>query len=361
MRRFENHSLLAATLLALTISFVPREASATDGHARDLHFPEPAALKPNVTFWERVYTTYGVGDFVLHDRDRLDAVYGIVRVADATDPVRAADAARPEAQRLRARYQDILLALAAGVAPEELGADGGMVWQIWGCPCTPETLRRAAGNIRVQQGLREKVGEGIQRARTLLPRIIPILQGHNVPMELAALPLVESTYNPAAHSKAGAVGLWQIIRSTGKRYLTITRARDDRRDPLRATEAAARLLRHNYEALGSWPVAIVAYNHGREGMLTARATVGSSAVEEIVARYTGPRFGFASKNFYAEFLAALKIVQPLLASHGVRGQTAALQPSAKSVEETAGPRTDPPVADRPAAPLHPPPEISEAH
>jgi hypothetical protein len=164
----------------------------------------------------------------------------------------------------------------------------GMLWQTWACPCAPEELRRAAAGIRVQQGLREKVDEGLQRAQALLPHILAILQEHDVPVELAALPLVESTYNPQAYSKAGAVGLWQFIRSTGKRYLTITRARDDRRDPLRATKAAARLLRHNYEALGSWPLAIVAYNHGREGVLTARASVGSSAIEDIIARYTGP-------------------------------------------------------------------------
>jgi len=355
MGRIANHSLLAAVLFALAVSVAPEGVSATDNHARDLHFPEPAFLKPNVDFWERVYTTYGVSDFVLHDRVRLDVVYGVVRVVDTTD------LAKPEVQRLRAKYQDILSTLATGVAPEELGAEGRMVWEIWGCPCAPEDLRRAAGNIRVQQGLREKVDEGIQRAHALLPRIIPILHEHNVPAELAALPLVESTYNPTAHSKAGAVGLWQFIRSTGKRYLTITRGRDDRRDPIRATEAAARLLRHNYEALGSWPLAIVAYNHGREGMMTARTAVGSSAIEDIVARYAGPRFGFASKNFYAEFLAALKVVQPLLASHGAHGKTAIRRARTKSADEPADPRAAALGSYLPAAPVNPSPDISDAY
>jgi membrane-bound lytic murein transglycosylase D len=361
MGRIVNHSLLAAILFALAASVAPEGVSATDSHARDLHFPEPALLKPNVDFWERVYTAYGVSDFVLHDRVRLDVVYGVVRVADTADPARLADLAKPEVQRVRAKYQDILSTLATGVAPEELGAEGRMVWEIWGCPCAPEDLRRAAGNIRVQQGLREKVDEGIQRAHALLLRIIPILHEHNVPAELAALPLVESTYNPTAHSKAGAVGLWQFIRSTGKRYLTITRARDDRRDPVRATEAAARLLRHNYEALGSWPLAIVAYNHGRDGIMTARTAVGSSAIEDIVARYAGPRFGFASKNFYAEFLAALKVVQPLLASHGVHGRTATRRARTTSAGEPADPRAAAFGPDLPAAPLDPPPGISDAY
>jgi membrane-bound lytic murein transglycosylase D len=63
-------------------------------------------------------------------------------------------------------------------------------------------LRRAAGNIRVQQGLRQKVNEGLRRANKLLPKILPILRKHDVPDEVAALPLVESTFNPEARSKA---------------------------------------------------------------------------------------------------------------------------------------------------------------
>ncbi|HEX7547404.1 MAG TPA: lytic transglycosylase domain-containing protein, partial [Candidatus Methylomirabilis sp.] len=209
----------------------------------------------------------------------------------------------------------LLTKLAAGVPPEELGPEAESVSQAWGCPCPSDVLLRAADNIRVQQGLRQKVDEGLLRARKLLPRILAILREHKLPMELAALPMVESSYDPQAYSKAGAVGLWQFIRSTGKQYLAITRKRDDRRDPIRATEAAAHLLRHNYEALGSWPLAIIAYNHGKGGILMARATVGSSAIEEIIARYNGPRFGFASRNFYAEFLAALEVVRPVILEH----------------------------------------------
>ncbi len=345
MRRFGYGTSVAAILFALAISPLSGGASATeDAGSRNHHFPEPAFLRPNVAFWEQIYTAYRVGDFVLHDRERLGVIYAVVRVTDTTDPARAADLAKPEIQRLRAKYREILLALASGVSREAVGPDGERVWRLWACPCAAEELRRAAGNIRVQQGLREKVDEGIRRAQALFPRILAVLQEHDVPVELAALPLVESTYNPHASSKAGAVGLWQFIRSTGRRYLTITRARDDRRDPLRATQAAARLLRHNYEALGSWPLAIVAYNHGREGILTARTAVGSNAIEDIVARYTGPRFGFASKNFYAEFLAALKVVQPFLPSQKMQGGADTPQ---RPVESAALSAPRPPIAEAP--------------
>jgi membrane-bound lytic murein transglycosylase D len=317
MRRCARRLVWAAILIALTLSSSVQPARAANGAGpQNLHFPTPPLLEPNVAFWKQIYTAYGVGDFVLHDRENLGVLYGVVRVDERANQVRAAELAKPELQRQRGTYQEILRQLATGIPPEALGPAGQAVWQAWGCPCPPEVLRRAADNIRVQQGLRQKVDEGIQRAKKLLPHILAILREHNVPAELAALPLVESSYNPQAYSKAGAAGLWQFIRATGKQYLTITRKRDERRDPLRATDAAAHLLRHNYEALGSWPLAIVAYNHGREGILTARAAVGSDAVEDIIARYSGPRFGFASRNFYAEFLAALEVVQPLLTSPG---------------------------------------------
>jgi hypothetical protein len=317
MRRIGGRPARAAILIVIALSFSCLSALAADSLGpKSLPFPKPSLLEPNVEFWKQIYTEYGVGDFVLHDRDRLGLVYGVVRVGDTTNQARAADLARSEIQRLRAKYQDILSKLAAGVPPEELGPDGAAVYQAWGCPCAKDVLLRAADNIRVQQGLRQKVDEGLQRAQKLLPRILAILREHNVPVELAALPMVESSYNPQAYSKAGAAGLWQFIRSTGKQYLTITRKRDDRRDPIRATEAAAHLLRHNYEALGSWPLAIVAYNHGREGIRAAQVAVGSSAIEDIIAGYVGPRFGFASKNFYAEFLAALDVVHPFIDGRG---------------------------------------------
>jgi hypothetical protein len=343
------------TGLCLLFLAAPAVAGST---GEDGHFPRPARLHPNVQFWKQVYTEHSVGDFVLHDREDLGIVYDVVRVRERSNQSRALDLARPEIQVRRTNYERILAALAAGVPVAELGPEGRRVFELWKCPCTPEALTRAAAAIRVQQGLREKVDEGLTRAKPLLPRIVKILEQHDVPPELAALPLVESTFNPRAQSKAGAVGLWQFIKSTGKQYLRITRKRDDRRDPILATRAAARLLKHNYESLGSWPLAIIAYNHGRAGIQAASASVGSKAIEDIIERYNGPRFGFASKNFYAEFLAALEVVHPLLngkgrpavarARRGAQKATPPLPAPDPRAEPAAAPAS-PPVPDAPQA------------
>jgi peptidoglycan lytic transglycosylase D len=360
--------LLISTALILWVK--PTSPAVADEVANP-RFPKPPALQPNVDFWKQIYSEYGVSDFVLHDRENLRITYDVVRVEGTKSEFRVAAAAKPEIQRLRDKYAGILESLAQGVSPEELGSEGVRVAQAWGCPCPPEVLRRGATNIRVQQGLRERVQEGVQRARGLMPRILSILRQHNLPEELAAIPMVESSFNPRAQSKAGAVGLWQFIKSTGKSYLRITRRRDDRRDPIAATEAAAHLLKHNYEALGSWPLAITAYNHGKEGILAAQAAVGSSAIEEIVARYTGPRFGFASRNFYAEFLAAVDVIRPFLTAYAgpvkaktpqraeQKGPLPATRPPVPTITSPAPLDTQPvPATDAapaPAAPDVPPP------
>jgi membrane-bound lytic murein transglycosylase D len=314
MRRFDAPAVLISLLLLIfcTPKLTP---GAAGPEVQSLHFPRPPILSANIDFWRQVYTDFGVGDFVLHDRDNLGVIYDVVRVAETGSQVRAETLAREEVQRLRSHYAKLLTDLAGAPDPAAFGEEAVQLWRLRNCPCAPETLMRAAGNIRVQQGLREKVDEGLARAGKLMPKIVPILRKHKVPDELAALPLVESAFNPKAKSKAGAVGLWQFIRATGKRYLTITKKRDDREDPIRATEAAARFLRHNYEALGSWPLAVMAYNHGPEGIQNAKAAVGSSDVDAIIRYYAGPRFGFASKNFYAEFLAAVDVLHPLIAKH----------------------------------------------
>jgi membrane-bound lytic murein transglycosylase D len=82
---------------------------------------------------------------------------------------------------------------------------------------------------------------------------------------------------------------------------------DERLDPYRSTESAARLLSANYRITGSWPTAITAYNHGAGGMRRAIEQLGTDDIETIVRRYRGRAFGFASRNFYVSFLAAADV------------------------------------------------------
>ena len=168
-------------------------------------------------------------------------------------------------------------------------------------------LRRAADRIRFQQGLADRFREGYLRSGQWRDYIRRELDEQGVPAGLAALPHVESSFNPAARSHVGAAGLWQFTRSTGRRFMQVDHVVDARRDPYLSSAAAAKLLAYNYSILKSWPLAITAYNHGVAGMRRAVRTVGSDDIETIIREYRGPAFGFASRNFYVAFLAALEV------------------------------------------------------
>src|SRR5258706_516693 len=95
--------------------------------------------------------------------------------------------------------------------------------------------------------------------------------------------------------------------STAKRFMRLDGVVDERLDPYRATEASANLMLYNYRLLGTWPLAVTAYNHGPGGLRRAQDELGTSDIAVIVKRYQGKTFGFASRNFYVAFLAALEV------------------------------------------------------
>ena len=133
------------------------------------------------------------------------------------------------------------------------------------------------------------------------------MEEHDAPGALALLPLVESSYENA-RSSAAALGVWQFTRATSRNYLQVSKRVDERLDPVKSAHAAAKLLNDNYDALGTWPLAITAYNHGRGGMLRAKDAHGSD-LPTIINEYRSPLFGYASMNFYAEFLAAADVYE----------------------------------------------------
>jgi membrane-bound lytic murein transglycosylase D len=278
------------------------------------HFPEPAALRTQVNFWKKIFAVYSKHQIVVHDPENLGRVYSVLDFRDRAAAGESAivleivqrDAVAKEKERIRG----ILLRLDA-----RQGNTGGLddeerkVWDLFGKDKDPRRFAAAAApdRIRTQRGLRERFAEGVRVSRRYLGEMEEVFRREGLPTELTRLPLVESCFDIEAYSKVGAAGIWQFMPSTGRSYMSIGGVVDERRDPLRATRGAALHLKENYEALGSWPLAITAYNHGRAGVRRAVRETGSSDIGVIVKRYRGPLFGFASRNFYAEFLAALAV------------------------------------------------------
>jgi membrane-bound lytic murein transglycosylase D len=227
----------------------------------------PGPLAPAVRFWTEVFTRYSREELIVHDRLEPERVYAVLSGREYEDP--AAVAARVQA-----------------LADER------------GLP---------ADQLRVQRGMREEFRAGLLGARRYRPLVEAALAREGLPLDLAALPLVESSYNCRATSGVGAAGIWQIMPVTARMYLPghgRLRRTDLRRDAFTASAVAAKLLRDLRSTFPNWPLALTAYNHGPGGIDRARRELGTDDLGAIVQGYHGPRFGFASRNFYAEFLAA---------------------------------------------------------
>ena len=278
-------------------------ASAARALATDPALPCPPQLRPAVHFWIRVYTQIDTDAGFLHDPSNLGVVYETVHFTPDSSPWEREHLVTRERDRLAAQLRRI----AAGVRP--LTPDEKRILALWGPHVSAARLREAADDIRFQLGQANRFKAGLIRSGAWQDAIARALAAHGLPPELAALPLVESSYNPRAYSKDGAAGLWQFMPGTARRFLRMGAAVDQRFDPFSATVAAAQLLAYNYRILGTWPLAITAYNQGVAGMLRAVRTIGSRNIAAIVQRYHSAAFGFASRNFYVSFLAALYVEQ----------------------------------------------------
>lgn len=271
--------------------------------------PRPPELKRDVDFWIKVYSEITTLQGFLHDERNLSIVYETVNLppdaaAGSSPRRRAVTAAR---ERWQAAIDEAVAALEAGGAPAT--ADAQRVIALWGVEATPPRLREARMSLRFQLGQADRFRAGIVRSGTWESHIAKTFSSLGLPPELAALPHVESSFTPTAYSKVGASGLWQFMPGTGRLFMRVDDIVDERLDPFRSTEAAGRLLANNYRLLGSWPLAITAYNHGPAGMRRARNMMGTDDFGVIARRYRSPSFGFASRNFYPSFLAALTIDQ----------------------------------------------------
>jgi membrane-bound lytic murein transglycosylase D len=266
-------------------------------------FVVPDLLSDNVAFWKKIYTEVSLKEGVLHDRDYPLVIYEVMNCENKSG---WSEARLIESRRLRIeKCIDDLKS-----APESTWTDEEKTIALAFKAHAPlGALDGAKERIRFQLGQKERFREGVERSAAYIDTIRAILAANGVPADLAYLPHVESSFRTDALSRVGAAGLWQFMRGTGRLFLKINYLIDERRDPLLATVAAARLLKSNYEQLQAWPLAITAYNHGVNGMKRAVEVTGSRDICEIIKKYESPSFQFASKNFYCCFLAASDIAK----------------------------------------------------
>lgn len=255
-------------------------------------------LKKRAEFWVQIYSFYGTHEGVIHD---AQYPYIIFQKVDYN----------PKKIETSKKYYRTLLAnihskLAKGLS---LNAEENSIAAKYKDVHAPLKFYHAANakRIRFQLGQKDRFLQGLYYSGRYLHMMETIFKDRGLPVELSRLPFVESSFNLSARSKVGASGIWQFMPYTGKLFMQINATVDERNDPLRASEAAATLLQQNYESLRHWPLAVTAYNHGREGMMRAVRTVKSTMLEDIIENYKSKSFGFASSNFFAELVAAIEV------------------------------------------------------
>lgn len=282
-------------------------ASPGPSYSSSAQFPIPPEIKPNVDFWRQVYGVWSRGQVAIHDDTHMGVIYEVVRlpapIREGYTPLqKELVQARTEYHRARARDLERKLMTSEPLSPSDkellakFEASGG-----------PNAVYGAADRIRLQRGLRERFRRGVEISGRYDKAFREVMRAHGVPEDLAYLPHVESSFQTNARSSVGAAGVWQFMPATGRVYgMDVNHAIDERLDPIVCANAAARYLSAGHAKLGSWPLAITSYNHGKGGMMKAKAEYGND-IGKIVKNYKGPAFGFASRNFYAEFLAAREV------------------------------------------------------
>jgi membrane-bound lytic murein transglycosylase D len=276
-------------------------------------FAEPKGMEERIEFWKEIYTKYTSDQGVLHDSKYINLIYEKVEFNDLS-----ARSDLPPRQRERARRKRVneskkeivsrLQRLQSLTDGSNLTGEDKRYWEMFAKIDEPKKFSEAArhGRLRFQLGQRDQFAMGIFQSGRYLRQMEEIFLQEGLPLELTRLPFVESSFNLRARSKVGATGLWQFMRTSARSYMRMDNSADERNDPLRATRAAAKKLKDNFQMLKTWPLAITAYNRGSSGVKRLIEKMGTMDIVELIDVRKG-RFGFASANFFASFLAAVEV------------------------------------------------------
>jgi membrane-bound lytic murein transglycosylase D len=272
-------------------------------------FPVGDLVSRQVWFWEGIFDRYSDRQIIIHDVDFPDIVVDMLDIeafeARSNRKYSPKQAAKL-ADRYIERYQKAFKSFKThGREATKLGAIERRLHNVYARSLV-DYKRLMAGKVslRSQSGLADQFERAAKVAQNYLPYMEAAFRKVGLPKDLTRLAFVESMFNVKAVSKVGAKGMWQFMPATARRFMTVNSRIDERLSPFKSSEAAAKYLKANYRKLKSWPLAITSYNHGAGGMSRAVRAVGSKRMDAIIRNYNSNSFGFASKNFYAEFIAA---------------------------------------------------------
>lgn len=289
-----------------------------DNRVSDL-FPVDPYFYPNVQFWFLIYTQFESSAVVIHDKTDLSIIYKVLDFSSlhkkelprntiyilqdkiAEDKVeelkRDLDELAMNPFSLSTTSKHILRTLKqAGITLPDSKSDRSIFFT---------ELKK---NLRTQTGQKNFIKSGIMESLPYQAFLFRLFNDKKLPKELLAIPFLESSFNPRAHSKVSAAGAWQFMPLISSYYLPKRGKNLDYRFNVGLSSvAAAKLLSENHRILKSWDLAVTAYNSGTKHLLKTKRELnrGDVSLEDIIKHSDSKHFGFASKNFYSEFLALI--------------------------------------------------------
>lgn len=303
--------IAVSDVLDHSIEYSKAELLVEDPHNRiEKEFIPSNEIKGRVQFWIDIYSRFSSRTRVIHDRRHPEVMFGYMDFrplyrnmsSKVAAEIKASAFEKKILKELKARLDE-----AAGISRTHfLSVDEKTAIQAFlsrSGALDKLSYLRLIKNIRTQTGQSDVFLMALQRSKYLLPHIESVFKQQGLPVALARIPFVESSFNAKALSKIGAVGIWQFTRETA-RELIHGEAEHLWVDPLRQTKSAAKLLKCYRSALPDWGTTITSYNTGVGRVRRMVQKYRVKNVATLIELSHNDTLGFAGKNFYSEFLAA---------------------------------------------------------
>lgn len=274
-----------------------------------------------VRFWFGIYTQYNSSHVLVHDRKYLKLIYDVMDFTELSQ----SDLNKFVKNKLLNKYSEdrvqffkkILINLSKNQKTNDKTALKVLnLIKLAGIKIPSERSKaqkffnELSENLRTQTGQQDMIYHGVLNSIPYFPFMENYARDFDLPPEILAIPFLESSFNLDARSKVGASGIWQIMPIMEKKLISKDKRIDGRINPFLASIAAFHLLKQNYRILDRWDLSVTAYNSGTKHMVKAEKVLGinNPSLEYIFTHYEHPHLGFASKNFYAEFLALVHVL-----------------------------------------------------
>lgn len=272
---------------------------------------------PNVNFWFLIYTQFESNAVVIHDKTNLSLIYKVLDFSSLHEKKLSRNTLYVLQQKLSEEKLNSLKEDLENLSkdPYSLSPAAKKIYRILKqanvtLPISKSDrsifFTKLKHNLRTQTGQKNFIRDGVIRSMPYQSFLSKYFINRKLPKELLAIPFLESSFNPKAHSRVNALGAWQFMPLIASYYVPKRTNNTDYRSNVGVSSlAAGHLLSENFQIMKSWDLAVTAYNSGTKHLLKTKRELASNKVtlEAVIKHSDSQHFGFASKNFYSEFLA----------------------------------------------------------